>query len=355
MSRKLNSYPCSYTVCRLFDVPWKDGENAVQYFCSSRIARNSFNTCIVCAPKPFLPLHFFFQDPEVVMAPLPVSHRPLSMDSRDTSMSNSSRGGGGGGTSGGGGGGGGGAGSSAESGSGFSLPLRSSQRTSSTPDSPSTLNGTLGASSDYLVPSAKGPPLPPPLSSQQKALRQHLNLGPSPATQVETSFSHTPPLPAQVEPDHKDGGSQRPQRPRQLKPQLASASSVGKPQPPVANLSYGLTHSSLLRGSKSTQPLLATENVADEECPLGPLPPTPTDQQVATPSPSGNQMASLDASSLRLTANSPPSSGRSRQIGSIVTSPFVTTSDQGAEGSDPTNEISVWFQLGAKLVFFYKT
>ncbi len=79
------------------------------------------------------------------MAPLPISHRPLS-DSRDTSMSNSSSRGGGAGGSGGGGSGGtggvarGGPDSSADSASAFSLPMRS-QRTSSAPDSPVTLNG----------------------------------------------------------------------------------------------------------------------------------------------------------------------------------------------------------------------
>ena len=35
-------------------------------------------------------LGYCLQDPEVVMAPLPVFHRPLSMDSRDTSLTNSS-------------------------------------------------------------------------------------------------------------------------------------------------------------------------------------------------------------------------------------------------------------------------
>ena len=83
----------------------------------------------------------FSQDPEVVMAPLPISHRPLSIDSRDTSMSNSSRGGASGGaasigTAGGQSGNGAAASatgasnsqqtldSSADSASGFSLPMR---------------------------------------------------------------------------------------------------------------------------------------------------------------------------------------------------------------------------------------
>lgn len=91
------------------------------------------------------------QDPEVVLAPLPLFHRPLSQDnSRETSLS-SGRGGGrstGPDTSG--------------SGSGVSLPLRgqmskantSAGGTPNTPDTPSTVMTSMpnAASSDYLIP-----------------------------------------------------------------------------------------------------------------------------------------------------------------------------------------------------------
>ena len=95
-----------------------------------------------------------FKDPEVVMAPLPMFHRPLSLDnSRETSLSS-------------------GRGvvlsgpdTSNESGGAISLPLSGAggstgggsilhkQASMGTPDTPSTVH-TLADSSDYLVPSA---------------------------------------------------------------------------------------------------------------------------------------------------------------------------------------------------------
>ena len=96
-------------------------------------------------------LSFILQDPEVVMAPLPLFHRPLSQDnSRETSLS-SGRGGGrstGPDTS-----------HSGGSGSGVSLPMRGQTgvKTPNTPDTPSAstvISGSIpnAASSDYLIP-----------------------------------------------------------------------------------------------------------------------------------------------------------------------------------------------------------
>ena len=98
-----------------------------------------------------------FQDPEVVMAPLPLFHRPLSQDnSRETSLS-SGRGGGrstGPDTSG--------------SGSGVSLPLRGQNSTGTkTPNTPGTPSSVMtssmpnAASSDYLIPLAGNMPKRP--------------------------------------------------------------------------------------------------------------------------------------------------------------------------------------------------
>ena len=52
------------------------------------------NEVITCLRFTLLKVHYFYypQDPEVVMAPLPMFHRPLSMDSRDTSISGGSSG-----------------------------------------------------------------------------------------------------------------------------------------------------------------------------------------------------------------------------------------------------------------------
>ena len=99
----------------------------------------------------FLIFIFILQDPEVVMAPLPLFHRPLSQDnSRETSLS-SGRGGGrstGPDTS-----------HSGGSGSGVSLPMRGQTgvKTPNTPDTPSAstvISGSIpnAASSDYLIP-----------------------------------------------------------------------------------------------------------------------------------------------------------------------------------------------------------
>ena len=95
----------------------------------------------------------------MVMAPLPVFHRPMTSleNSRETSLSS---GRGGGATT----------GSSADSGSGFSLPMRGTgiggkgrpghpvPRANMTPESPGTTVTLAGASSsDYLVPLAGMP------------------------------------------------------------------------------------------------------------------------------------------------------------------------------------------------------
>ena len=116
------------------------------------------------------------------MAPLPVFHRPMTSleNSRETSLSS---GRGGGATT----------GSSADSGSGFSLPMRgtgiggkgrpaqSVPRANMTPDSPGTTVTLAGASSsDYLVPLAgmptrpAGQQQPVDSASQRKSSRESI-------------------------------------------------------------------------------------------------------------------------------------------------------------------------------------
>ncbi len=240
------------------------------------------------------------------MAPLPISHRPLSMDSRDTSMSNSSSRGGNmnSGNNSGNNSTGAGAGNSADSASGYSLPMRRRQGScgghrggggttaSSTPDSPSTINGTLGASSDYLVPTSNSNNEG---TSFTGSTRRKRSLGSPPTTfggsqdsplgqaamvvsrdgapiELETSFTHSP---------RRGGGYS-------TLPQSDPASSNSNPAGRVANKSYGLTGASLagaggrLSMSSSTQPLLSSSNEAvspsvEQQPPLGPLPPTPLD------------------------------------------------------------------------------
>lgn len=176
-----------------------------------------------------------------------MSHRPLSMDSRDTSMSNSSSRP---------------VDTSAESGSasGFSLPLRST-RTSSTPDSPSTINGTLGASNDYLVPTEKktggatnhGQDLP-------EAVVRSIGRNGLPL-ELETSFTRSP--------RRLDGYASLPQSDPPLPPLGGGGSIVehknseGRSNGRITNKTYGLSsgvtgagNSSNMSGSKSTQPLL---------------------------------------------------------------------------------------------------
>ena len=244
------------------------------------------------------------------MAPLPMSHRPLSIDSRDNSMSTSSRGA---------------VDSSADSGSGFSLPMRS-QRTSSTPDSPSTLNETLGASSDYLVPTTQSNDL-------ANVKQQYQQQGPWRKSQE----------------NGLDQQSQSHQNGQELEPMLTGATSqlgshevetsfiqkptslnTAKKTAPsrISNKAYGLTSSNRpmpsynITGSASTQPLLSspesglfeapsgggipsvsvaasTSQPTDNDgCPLGPLPPTPTDQQPSPVTPVTSAPVALDVSSL---------------------------------------------------------
>lgn len=301
------------------------------------------------------------------MAPLPMFHRPLSMDSRDTSASNSS---------------GRPVDTSAESGSGFSLPMRNQ----SVPDSPSTINGTLGSSSDYLVPTAKGlnnnhpakgssssrKPESPTLSDHENAVQAESEpmirgIGRNGVPlELETSFST--PNGQFKSPRRSDGYSSLPQSEAPLPPSSSLSSSSGRHhQPPyngrISNMAYGLTSgvsgsssrpsfNQRLSGSKSTQPLLEHEHTpslspenpyppstssvislgrpmyssptvaavaaspgggdllaaddVDDGCPTGPLPPTPTDQPPsAAETPSSNNSLPLDVNSLRSHGNLP--------------------------------------------------
>jgi len=275
------------------------------------------------------------QDPEVVMAPLPVSsHRPLSMDSRETSMSSGSRGNtSGGNVSTGAVGQNGKDGkdakdgkdgkdpASADSVSGYSLPLRSQKtNNSSAPDSPSTLDGTLGNSSDYLVPTtattsvASMQPRNGAASMRQRSLDDAAEGDALLAAggELETSFSYAP---------------------RRMR---------GSNRPAAANRSYGYVppnppRSLELSGSSSTQALLASPATADG-CPTGPLPPTP-------PSP-----AALDASSLAAAAAAPPQQPRPPGTSASGSSPNGhpgpytiegSTAAAAASAASPAAEISV--------------
>ena len=308
------------------------------------------------------------------MAPLPVSHRPLSMDSRDTSMSNSSSRP---------------VDTSAESGSasGFSLPLRGT-RTNSTPDSPSTIEGTIGNSNDYLIPGkttkSPGGTTTTNVSRPSLGSMDSSDLGDStevlrgsngrPA-ELETSFTRSP--------RRTDGYTSLPQN-----EQLPS-SNPGR----ITNKSYGLgghgsTPSSRrnhMSGSRSTQPLLEsptsyqpgasspTMEVPPRPPPktvitpsngkkdtgnysTRPLPPTPTDQVPAlsdespmTPSTSlpldpaslrSNQTNLIPNYQYRLPGASP--SGLGNGAGQREGVPFTINADgKTAASVDPANEISV--------------
>ena len=113
----------------------------------------------------------------MVMAPLPMFHRPLSMDSRDTSLSNSS---------------GRPVETSVESGSGFSLPMRSHKHSLTTPESPSNANG------DYLVPNNDAVQLQ---QLGRRRLSSHHGNERSEGIRVgehETSFTTNPPRPPPI-------------------------------------------------------------------------------------------------------------------------------------------------------------
>lgn len=265
------------------------------------------------------------------MAPLPISHRPLSIDSRDTSMSSNSRGSRTAACN---------ADSNGSADSGFNLPMRNcSQKNSciSTPDSPSG-----HSSSDYLVPTSnKGESKITSVTSPESEpmLRGGYNGLP---LELETSFTRTPKSNAK---EYSDIGVR---------------TKAGR----IANKAYGLTNSigGRLSGSKSTQPLLdgatsdltspitemtplrfVSHEVDSDGCPTGPLPPTPSDAETTSPcTPEdglGSNGLSLNPAALRPPPLQfiPSSSGNGQKaIGSSSNAYTIQTASES-----PSNEISV--------------
>jgi hypothetical protein len=266
------------------------------------------------------------------MAPLPVFHnRQLSMDSRETSVSGGSSGRA--------------VDSSADSASGFSLPMRGAANSAvgtagdhcSVPDSPTTLNGTLATSSDFLVPTeARCAPVAAAAESTVRAACRNGH-----PLELETSFTNT------RSPRRSGAYTGLPTSEQQVR-QMGGAGS---------NRSYGLSGPRGMAESRSTQPLLGggaslespgTPTVIGSEAgqgllpppptgysdagpdgfPMGPLPPTPTD---GLPSPVG-----LDVASLRTRQNQLPT-----PLGQYSRSTAAAAQQQQARKEPPSSEISV--------------
>eukprot|EP00094_Tigriopus_californicus_P000196 TCALIF_00190-PA protein Name:"Similar to ALK ALK tyrosine kinase receptor (Homo sapiens)" AED:0.10 eAED:0.10 QI:0/0.88/0.72/0.94/0.88/0.94/18/0/1347 len=290
---------------------------------------------------------------------LEIPRENLRIVNRDTSASSGS--------------GGRGVDTSAESGSGFSLPMRN-QRTSSVPDSPSTLNGN-GTSSDYLVPTnGSASSKRPSFRSQSQSIESSMEAEAQPVQRVgrngnpielETSFTKSP--------RRSDGYSTLPQVDKQPDPVQHMELQKGR----ISNRAYGLSgvrepHTQrMMSGSKSTQPLLDDDTSpplspehpqpnghsssvinpsfqGDRDlanCPLGPLPPTPTDPTSSdAQTPSSHQSLSLDVNSLR--GQNPAPLSMSRNAG-YSSGPSVHVRDKypytipSASKEEPKNEISV--------------
>ncbi len=226
-------------------------------------------------------LGYCMQDPEVVMAPLPMFHRPLSIDnSRDTSLSNSS-------------------GNSrpivdtsADSSSGGAAIVGGGRHrtTSSTPDTPLTMAASeLASSSDYLVPASCKASSPPVSSASAMMVRSMDPL------ELETSFT-TKPMMMSRDPLNANSGGRR------LSSSGGRSASYGLHRLP-SSTTVPKFQASMPDSRSSQQPLLGATSAAaslDEiagtpSVPplLPPLPPPPTGPLPPPPLPPTSLPAAL--------------------------------------------------------------